>query len=86
MLVNVVEGAEAAGACLAHVYCMEGGKWYGQHLRTELKTPHREDDPPVMPPMFYFDLQAGAGSLSGVERLLLTSVVFALCQGVHPTS
>jgi hypothetical protein len=36
--------------------------------------------------MFYFDLQAGAGSLSGVERLLLTSVVFALCQGVHPTS
>jgi hypothetical protein len=30
MLVNVVEGAEAAGACLAHVYCMEGGKWYGQ--------------------------------------------------------
>ncbi|EFN56698.1 hypothetical protein CHLNCDRAFT_21968 [Chlorella variabilis] len=58
MLKNVVEAAEAAGAHLQHVFCMEGGKWYGQHLSTPLKTPHREDDPPIMPPMFYFDLQA----------------------------
>jgi hypothetical protein len=30
MLRNVVEGAEAAGCPLQHVFCMEGTKWYGQ--------------------------------------------------------
>lgn len=45
---------------------MQGGKWYGQHLSTPLKTPHREDDPPIMPPMFYFDLQALCGA--GIGR------------------
>lgn len=34
-----------------------GTKWYGQQLHAPLKTPHREDDPPIPPPMFYFSLQ-----------------------------
>ena len=33
MLRNVVEGAEAAGCRLQHVFCMEGTKWYGQASR-----------------------------------------------------
>lgn len=38
-----------------------GTKWYGQQLHVPLKTPHREDDPPIPPPMFYFALQARPG-------------------------
>ena len=33
MLRNVVEGAEAAGCRLQHVFCMQGTKWYGQASR-----------------------------------------------------
>ncbi|KAL4427895.1 hypothetical protein ABPG75_001984 [Micractinium tetrahymenae] len=65
MLRSVVEAVEATGGggSLKHVYCMEGAlawrrsRWYGQQLHVPLKTPHREDDPPIPPPMFYFSLQ-----------------------------
>ncbi|GAB4816960.1 hypothetical protein N2152v2_004006 [Parachlorella kessleri] len=61
MFKALVEGGEAAGCKLQHVYCMEGTKWYGVHFRPggidNLKTPHKEDDPRHMPPNFYYDLE-----------------------------
>ena len=57
MLVHLVEGAEAAGARLEHVYCMSGTKWYGEALHVPLATPFREDQPRHIPPNFYYDQQ-----------------------------
>ncbi|KAI7841240.1 hypothetical protein COHA_005077 [Chlorella ohadii] len=54
--VFTMEGGKWYGqGSLRHVFTMEGGKCYGQHLSTPLKTPHREDDPPIMGPMFYYE-------------------------------
>jgi hypothetical protein len=44
-------------ACICHRCCTRLPLL--QQLRSPLKTPFREDDPPIMPPMFYFDLQVG---------------------------
>lgn len=67
MLVNLVEGIEAAGAPLAHVLLVHGSKWYGSNLGP-YRTPAAEDDPRAPVPNFYFDQQdwverrtAGAG-------------------------
>lgn len=54
MLVNGVEAVEASSNQLEHVCLFEGGKWYGCHIGP-FKTPAREDDPRVMPPIFYYD-------------------------------
>ena len=56
LLVNAVEGLEAAAPGLQHVSLIEGTKWYGSHLGP-FKTPAREDDPRHMPPNFYYDQQ-----------------------------
>ncbi|PNU06429.1 SDR family oxidoreductase [Novosphingobium guangzhouense] len=54
MLTNLVEAAEAACPSLERVVLYEGGKYYGAHVGA-FTTPAREDDPRVMPPMFYYD-------------------------------
>lgn len=54
MLRNCVTGAEAASPDLSRVVLYEGAKYYGAHLGA-FPTPAREDDPRVMPPMFYYD-------------------------------
>lgn len=54
MLVNGVEGVEAHSDTLEHVCLFEGGKWYGCHIGP-FKTPAYEDDPRVMPPIFYYN-------------------------------
>ena len=41
---NVVEGLEATGSALQHVYFSNGTKYYGVHLGA-CNTPFREDDP-----------------------------------------
>jgi nucleoside-diphosphate-sugar epimerase len=56
MLVNLLDGVEAAAPGLAHVNLMQGTKWYGNHLGP-FKTPAKEDDPRHMPPNFYYDQQ-----------------------------
>ena len=56
MLVNMVEGLEAARAPLAHVLLVQGTKWYGSQLGP-FKTPAEEDDPRVAVPNFYYDQQ-----------------------------
>ena len=43
-LMHVVEGLEATGSSLQHVYFSNGTKYYGVHLGPA-KTPFREDDP-----------------------------------------
>ena len=54
MLVNAVDGIDAASNQLQHVHLVEGTKFYGTHLGP-FKTPAREDDPPHMLPNFYYD-------------------------------
>ena len=54
LLVNVVDGLEAAAKGLERAVLVEGTKWYGSHLGP-FKTPAREDDPRCLPPMFYHD-------------------------------
>ncbi|MEQ9332804.1 SDR family oxidoreductase [Thalassobaculum sp.] len=56
MLVNLVEGLEAAGAPLAHVLLVHGTKWYGSQFGA-YKTPAEEDDPRAPGANFYFDQQ-----------------------------
>ncbi|KAL3141758.1 hypothetical protein ABBQ32_004438 [Trebouxia sp. C0010 RCD-2024] len=53
---NVIEGLEAAGSPLQHVYFNAGGKWYGQAIGP-MKTPCHESDPRHMPPNFYYNMQ-----------------------------
>lgn len=54
MLRNCVIGADAASPELRRVVLYEGAKYYGAHLGA-FPTPAHEDDPRVMPPMFYYD-------------------------------
>lgn len=54
MLRNCVAGAEAASPELERVVLYEGAKYYGAHLGA-FPTPAHEDDPRVLPPMFYYD-------------------------------
>lgn len=56
MLVNLVEGLEAAGAPLAHVLLVHGTKWYGSQSGA-YKTPAEESDPRAPGANFYFDQQ-----------------------------
>lgn len=56
MLRHFTLGAEAASPDLKRVVLYEGAKYYGAHLGA-FPTPAREDDPRVMPPMFYYDQQ-----------------------------
>ncbi|MFZ5676765.1 MAG: SDR family oxidoreductase [Pseudomonadota bacterium] len=56
MLVNLLDGIEAAAPGLRHVSLMQGYKVYGAHLGP-FKTPARETDPPPMPPEFNIDQQ-----------------------------
>lgn len=56
LLVNGIEAAEAASRNITHVCLYEGGKWYGCHVHA-FKTPAYEDDPRVMPPIFYYNQQ-----------------------------
>ncbi len=56
LLVNGVEAATAASPAMSHVSLFEGGKWYGCHVHP-FKTPAYEDDPRVMPPIFYYNQQ-----------------------------
>jgi nucleoside-diphosphate-sugar epimerase len=56
LLVNGVEAATAASPTMSHVSLFEGGKWYGCHVHP-FKTPAYEDDPRVMPPIFYYNQQ-----------------------------
>ncbi|MER5171270.1 SDR family oxidoreductase [Thioclava sp. GXIMD2076] len=54
MLQSFVKGVEAASPDLERVVLYEGAKYYGAHLGA-FSTPAHEDDPRVMPPMFYYD-------------------------------
>ena len=54
MLRNFVTSGAKASANLERVLLYEGAKYYGAHLGA-FPTPAREDDPRVMPPMFYYD-------------------------------
>ncbi|TMV85853.1 SDR family oxidoreductase [Thioclava sp. BHET1] len=54
MLRNCVTAAEAASPKLSRVVLYEGAKYYGAHLGA-FPTPAQEDDPRVLPPMFYYD-------------------------------
>lgn len=42
---NVIEGLEAAGCPLQHVYFNAGGKWYGEPLHILLETSTSVCDP-----------------------------------------
>jgi len=54
MLRNVVEVVEEASPALRHVCLMQGGKSYGVHLGP-FRSPAKESDPRIMPPVFYYD-------------------------------
>ncbi|MEI4472181.1 SDR family oxidoreductase [Frigidibacter sp. MR17.24] len=54
MLRNCVTAAHDASPGLERVLLYEGAKYYGAHLGA-FPTPAQEDDPRVMPPMFYYD-------------------------------
>jgi hypothetical protein len=51
-----MDGIEPVATRLCHVNLVHGTKWYGSHLGA-YKTPAREDDPRLMPPIFYYDQQ-----------------------------
>ena len=51
LLVNAIEGLEAAGAPIQHVTLVTGAKYYGLHLGP-IPTPIREDLPPTPGPIF----------------------------------
>lgn len=52
LLVHTLAGLEAAGAALARVVLIGGGKSYGEHLGP-YKTPAKESDPRHLGPIFY---------------------------------
>ncbi|WP_172327159.1 SDR family oxidoreductase [Mangrovicoccus sp. HB161399] len=54
MLKNCVTAAEKASPGLQRVLLYEGAKYYGAHIGA-FPTPAHEDDPRVMPPLFYYD-------------------------------
>lgn len=54
MLANTLNGLHGAGARLAHVTLITGGKGYGRHLGY-YKTPAKESDPRILGPMFHYD-------------------------------
>ncbi|ANT60994.1 NAD-dependent dehydratase [Salipiger sp. CCB-MM3] len=54
MLRNCVSAAAEVSPELQRVLLFEGAKYYGAHLGA-FPTPAHEDDPRVMPPMFYYD-------------------------------
>ncbi|MFD0852074.1 NAD-dependent dehydratase, partial [Actinomadura adrarensis] len=54
MLDHALEGLRAAGARLARVVMIGGGKSYGEHLGP-YKTPAKESDPRHLGPIFYND-------------------------------
>ncbi|TPW27874.1 SDR family oxidoreductase [Martelella alba] len=54
MLKNCISAAEAVSPALERVLLYEGAKYYGAHLGA-FATPAHEDDPRVMPPLFYYD-------------------------------
>ncbi len=56
MFVNLMQALEPDVPGLRHVQIVQGSKRYGNHLGP-YKTPAKEDDPPHMPPNFYFDQQ-----------------------------
>jgi nucleoside-diphosphate-sugar epimerase len=56
MLANTLDAVGAATSGLQHVTLYGGGKAYGSHLGP-YKTPAKESDPRVMPPVFYYDQQ-----------------------------
>lgn len=56
ILVNALQGLEAAGASLQRVVLIQGMKYYGSHLGP-FRTPAREDDPRHMPPNYYYEQQ-----------------------------
>ncbi len=56
MLRNAVEPIEAANPGLRRVVLMEGGKSYGVHLGP-FRSPAKESDARIMPPVFYYDQQ-----------------------------
>lgn len=73
MLVNLVEGIEAAGAPLAHVLLVHGTKWYGsQH--GAFKTPAEEDDPRAPGANFYFDQQDWVSARAGTAGWTWTAL------------
>ena len=56
MFVNLLDAALPAMANLEHVQLMEGTNWYGNHVGP-YPTPAKEDDPRMMPAMFYYPQQ-----------------------------
>lgn len=54
MLQNCMRAADETSSDLKRVVLYEGAKYYGAHLGA-FSTPAKEDDPRVMPPMFYYD-------------------------------
>jgi nucleoside-diphosphate-sugar epimerase len=51
LLVNAIEGVEAAGAPLQHITLVTGAKYYGVHLGP-IPTPAQEEQPPTIGPIF----------------------------------
>lgn len=72
MLVNAVDGVEAAAPGLRHVSLMQGYKVYGAHLGP-FKTPARESDPGHLPPEFnvtqqeFLERRAGSWTWSALR-------------------
>jgi len=56
LLANPVRTIEAVSPALAHIFLLEGTKWYGSHLG-RFRTPTREDDPRHAGPNFYYAQQ-----------------------------
>lgn len=56
MLVNLLDGLEAAGAPVEHVVLYQGAKVYGVHLGP-VRSPFHEDGPRHLPPNFYYTLE-----------------------------
>ncbi len=54
MLVNLVDGLEAAKAPLRHVSLMQGSSYYGFHSLGGGRTPAKEDDARTTSPNFYY--------------------------------
>ncbi|KTT50534.1 nucleoside-diphosphate sugar epimerase [Pseudomonas oryzihabitans] len=64
MLENLVAAVRSAGAPLARITFVQGGKIYGAHLGV-YKTPAREDDSRHFPPNLYFRHEDFVRSLEG---------------------
>jgi nucleoside-diphosphate-sugar epimerase len=73
LLVNTLEGLEAAGAPLRHVTLYQGGKAYGAHLGY-FNTPAKERDPRLVQPNFYYeqeDILRAAAAKHGFDATML---------------